>query len=127
MLRRLAPLALVATLSACAAGLPPPEVVITIKPSARLIRRSDGVRVHLETNDPLTLEVQSASGWSSACEAPCNTHVDVRETYRVTREGRAVSDNFILDAPPGSEITIAVGATEAHVIRPSTPWLQHLF
>jgi hypothetical protein len=127
MPRRLAPLALVVAVCACAAGFPPPEVVITIKPTTRLIRRSEGVHVHLETGDPLSLEVRGTSSWTSVCDAPCDKGVDAGETYRVVREGRAVTDNFVLDAPAGSQITIAVGWTEERVDRPSTPWLQHLF
>lgn len=128
MPRRLALLVLAFGLGACAAeGFPAPEVVITIKSTSRLIRRHDGVRVHLETNDPLSLEVFDSPHWNSVCDAPCNTSIAVGETYRVTREGRAVTEEFPLNALPGSQITIDVGPTQHVVVQPSTPWLTHLF
>ena len=128
MPRRLAPLVLVVGLGACAAeGFPAPEVVITIKSTSRLIRRHDGVRVHLETHDPLSLEVFDSSRWSRVCDAPCNTSIAVGETYRVTREGRVVTEEFTLSALPGSQITIDVGPTQQVVVQPSTPWLTRLF
>jgi hypothetical protein len=125
--RCLAPLALVFSLGACVEALPPPEVVITIKPTTLLVRRLDGVRVHLETGDPLHLEVLDSSGWKGVCDAPCNTSVAVGEVYRVAREGRGVTEQFTLDAPPGSQITIAVGPTQAIAPTQSSPWLTHLF
>jgi hypothetical protein len=129
MPRRLALPVLVLGLAACATeGFPAPEVVITIKSTSRLIRRHDGVRVHLETNDPLTLEVfDSSSRWTSVCDAPCNTSIAVGETYRVTRDGRAVTEEFPLNALPGSQITIDVGPTQQVLVQPSSPFLTHLF
>lgn len=68
MPRRLALLVLAFGLGACAAeGFPAPEVVITIKSTSRLIRRHDGVRVHLETSDPLTLEIGAPKKSAMPC------------------------------------------------------------
>jgi hypothetical protein len=128
MPRRLALLVLVSGLGACAAeGFPAPEVVITIKSTSRLIRRHDGVRVHLETSDPLTLEVFDSPHWSRVCDAPCNTAIAVGETYRVTRDGRAVTEEFPLNARAGSQIIIDVGPTQQVLVQPSSPFLTHLF
>ncbi|MEP7121439.1 MAG: hypothetical protein ABJE95_11035 [Byssovorax sp.] len=128
MPRRLAPLLLVFFgLGACVEAIPPPEVVITIKPTSRLIRRHDGARVHLETSDPLSLEVFDISSWHHVCDAPCNTSIAVGETYRVVRDGRAVTEEFALDALPGAQITIAVGHVQEVAPTQSSPWLTHLF
>jgi hypothetical protein len=128
MPRRLALPVFILGLGACAVeGFPAPEVVITIKSTSRLIRRHDGARVHLETNDPLSLEVFDAPHWNRVCDAPCNTSIAVGETYRVTREGRVVTEEFPLNALPGSQITIDVGPTQQVVAQPSSPFLTHLF
>jgi hypothetical protein len=125
MLRRLAPLLL--GLGACAGALPPASVFITVKPSARLVRRAFGVQVHLETLDPLSLQMYDISTWKTVCEAPCNQAVAAGEVYRITRQGRAVAEEFTLDAPSGSQITIAVGPTQHIEEKRSTPWFTTMY
>jgi hypothetical protein len=106
------------------AAIQRPEVVITVKPPAGLARRADGVRVHLDTGDPIALEVRDGQRWESVCSAPCDKGLVAGARYRLTRQNRAVSDEFTLEAPIGSQVTIAVGPTQAFDDRPSTPWLK---
>ena len=126
---RLAPLLL--ALGACTAGAPqaftPALVVITVKPSSRLVRRVDGVQVRFETEDPVRLEMFDISTWKIVCETQCAHAIATGEVYRVTRQNRAVAEQFTLDAPAGSQITIAVGLTPHIDDRPSSPWFTTMY
>ncbi len=109
----------------CASGsFQRPGVVITVKPPPGPVPRADGARVHLDTGDPLRLEVLDGQRWESACNPPCDKALAVGETYRLTRQDRPVSDEFKLDVPSGSQVTIVVEPTQSIDDRPSTPWFK---
>ena len=117
-------IALLGAAGCSSAGFQRAGVVITVKPPAGLVRRADGVRVHLDTGDPLRLEVLDGQSWESACNPPCDKALAAGKTYRLTRQDRPVSDEFKLDVPSGSQVTIAVEPTESIDTRPSTTWLK---
>lgn len=117
-------------LAACAPAMPPPSIVVAIKPPSKLVHNGEGIHVHLETSDPLTLFFRKDGRWEKICDAPCDKNVSpsAEGVFLVTRGETRVTEDFRLDPPAGSQVTITVGPTQAPPRRePSKPWLTHLF
>jgi hypothetical protein len=108
-MRRVALLALLFP-AACASQWPTPDALMTLKPPAVMMHRHTGVRVHVDTRDPLLL---ACDGPTPACKAPCDAVLPVGSTCRLRYDNsygsRDATQPFVLDVPEGTVATIAIG------------------
>ena len=94
----------------------PPAGSPASPPPASVLEPTPTVSVHIESPDPVELEVQHDNEWTSVCTSPCDREISTKDNYRINGSGVRASKPFRIQSPGTVKLDVDPASSSGHVI-----------